>query len=61
MTEATLGPQPNTLESAREFARRSEKDRHNRVPPLTDEQRIQLQAYLDLVAEKRFGEEPRNR
>jgi hypothetical protein len=49
------------LGEAREFARWSEKDRHERVPPLTDEQRMQLQAYLDLVAEKHFGEEPRNR
>ena len=49
------------LEESQAFARWAEQDRRERVPPLTDEQRRQLQEYLDLVAEKQFGEEPRSR
>ncbi|KAI2511867.1 hypothetical protein MHU86_2599 [Fragilaria crotonensis] len=49
------------LEESREFARWAEQDRQKRVPPLTDEQRRQLQEYLDLLGEKHFGEEPRSR
>lgn len=49
------------LGEAREFARWSEKDRQERTPPLSDDQRRGLQAYLDLVAEKQFGEQPRSR
>lgn len=49
------------LEESRAFARWAEKDRQERVPPITDEQRRQVQEYLDLVAEKQFGEEPRGR
>ena len=38
------------LEESREFARWAEKDRNERAPELTDEQRKQLQAYLELMA-----------
>ena len=38
------------LEESREFARWAEKDRNERAPELTNEQRKQLQAYLELMA-----------
>lgn len=44
------------LANAKKFAQWSEKDRHSRLPPLTKEQKAQLREYLDLVAEKQFGE-----
>jgi hypothetical protein len=44
------------LANAKAFAQWSEKDRHSRLPPLTEAQRAQLREYLDLVAEKQFGE-----
>jgi hypothetical protein len=46
----------NHLQSAREFAHWSENDRNQRLPPLNEEQKRQLQEYLDLVSEKQFGE-----
>lgn len=49
------------LLEARKYAEWSEKDRQSRLPPLTAEQREQLQAYLDLVAEKQYGEQRRIR
>lgn len=45
------------LADARDFAQWSEKDRHSRLPPLTEEQKAQLQEYLDMVAETEFGED----
>mmetsp|Transcript_18661 Transcript_18661/g.28208 ORF Transcript_18661/g.28208 Transcript_18661/m.28208 type:complete len:105 (+) Transcript_18661:181-495(+) len=44
------------LAEARSFARWSQKDRDERLPPLTEEQKKQLQSYLNLMAEKEFNE-----
>jgi len=38
------------LEESRRFAQWAEKDRNDRAPELTDDQRKQLQAYLELMA-----------
>jgi len=48
------------LREARNFAKWSENDRKERLPPLTNEQRKQLQSYLDLIAEREFGEKNEN-
>ena len=40
------------LSEARQFARLKAKDREDRLPPLTDEQRDQLREYLKLLAER---------
>lgn len=40
------------LSKARKFAQVKAKDREERLPPLTDEQREQLREYLRLLAEK---------
>jgi len=40
------------LSEARSFAKWSQKDREERLPPLTVEQKKQLQLYLDLVHQK---------
>jgi hypothetical protein len=52
------------LNEAREFAEWSTKDRESRLPPLTEEQKKQLQNYLTLMAEnnpKVFPENSRRR
>jgi hypothetical protein len=46
-------------EQSKEFAKWSEKDRQQRVPPLNKEQKKQLLQYLDLVTEIQLGEEYR--
>ncbi|KAL3784507.1 hypothetical protein ACHAWO_003213 [Cyclotella atomus] len=40
------------LSKARQFAQVKAKDREQRLPPLTDEQREQLHEYLRLLAER---------
>lgn len=40
------------LKDARKFAQSKAKDRENRLPPLTEEQREQLHDYLRLLAER---------
>ena len=40
------------LSKARNFAQDKAKDREERLPPLTDEQREQLREYLRLLAER---------
>jgi cytochrome c1 len=40
------------LTKARQFAKDKAKDREDRLPPLTDEQREQLHEYLRLLAER---------
>lgn len=40
------------LKESREFAKWAQKDREERLPPLTEEQRKQLHRYLELVAEQ---------
>ncbi|KAL3784701.1 hypothetical protein HJC23_007710 [Cyclotella cryptica] len=40
------------LKDARQFAQTKAKERENRLPPLTEEQREQLREYLRLLAER---------
>jgi hypothetical protein len=44
------------LQSAREFAFWSEKDRNPRLPPLNEKQKRQLQEYLDFASKKQIRE-----
>jgi hypothetical protein len=46
-------------EKSKEFAKWSENDRLQRVPPLNAEQKKQLLQYLDLVSEGQLGDESR--
>jgi hypothetical protein len=43
------------LKEARKFAEWSQKDRDARLPKLTDEQREQMQKYLQLVGQHGFS------
>jgi hypothetical protein len=40
------------LKGARQFGQKMAKEREDRLPPLTDEQRAQLHEYLRLLAER---------
>eukprot|EP00542_Grammatophora_oceanica_P016184 CAMPEP_0194046638 /NCGR_PEP_ID=MMETSP0009_2-20130614/22048_1 /TAXON_ID=210454 /ORGANISM="Grammatophora oceanica, Strain CCMP 410" /LENGTH=98 /DNA_ID=CAMNT_0038692009 /DNA_START=137 /DNA_END=433 /DNA_ORIENTATION=- len=46
------------LREAQAFSSWSQENRQSRVPPLTDQQKQELQEYLALVAEHQFGEKP---